>query len=82
MNDRRVYTSPILIARCMDHSTGGSGAHDEYWKAVHPCNIHGEGYRPLDGGVGARNEYWKGVHPCNIHRRGYRPVDKGYGGTR
>ena len=50
MNIGRVYTPPIFIARDIDPSIGGMGAHDEYWKGVHPSYIHCEGYEPLDGG--------------------------------
>ena len=43
MNIGGAYTPPIFIARGKDHSTGGIGARDEYWKGVHPSNIHREG---------------------------------------
>ena len=46
----RVYTPSIFIGRDINHWTGGIGARDEYWKGVHPSNIHCEGYRPLDKG--------------------------------
>ena len=48
MNIERLYSAPTFIARGIDISIGGIGAHDEYWKGVHPSNIHREGYRPLD----------------------------------
>ena len=82
MNIGKVYTPPIIIAKGIDRSTRGIGAHDEYWKGVHPSDIHGEGYRPLDRGIGARGEYWKGVHPSNIHRKAYTPLDGRYRGMR
>ena len=50
MNIGRMYTPPIFITRGIDPSTPGIGAHDECWKGVPPCNIHREGYRPLDTG--------------------------------
>ena len=46
----RVYTPPILIARGIDPWIGGIGAYAEYWKGVHPSNIHHEGYGPLNRG--------------------------------
>ena len=48
MNIGRVYTAPIFIARAIDTSTGGMGAHHEYWTGVHPSYIHREGCRPLN----------------------------------
>ena len=55
MNIRRVYTPQTFIARGINHSKGDIGARDEYWKGVHPSNIHREGYSPLDMGYrGAR----------------------------
>ena len=50
MNIARMYTPPTFIAKGIDHWTGGIGACDEYWKGVHPSNIHRKGYRPLDKG--------------------------------
>ena len=44
MNIGRVHTPPVFIARVIDPSRGGVGAHDDYWKRAHPCNIHCEGY--------------------------------------
>ena len=49
MNIERVYPS-TFIARGIDPSMGGIGAHDECWKGAHPSNIHREVYRPLDRG--------------------------------
>ena len=46
----KVHTPPIFIASAIDPSTGGIGARDEYWKGVHPCNIHRKGYGPVGGG--------------------------------
>ena len=50
MNIGRVYTRAIVIARGIDHSTRGIGARDEYWKGLHPSNIHREGCTPLERG--------------------------------
>ena len=50
MNIATLYTLRIFIARGIDHSTGGIGADHEYWKGVHPSNIHGEEYRRLNMG--------------------------------
>ena len=48
MNIGMAYTPPTFSARGVDHSTRGIGARNEYWKGVHPSNIHRDGYRPLD----------------------------------
>ena len=48
MNAGRLYTPPTFIAKGIDHSTEGIGARDEYWKGVHPSDIHRESCRPLD----------------------------------
>ena len=48
MSIGRVYTPPTFIARGIDHSKGGVGARDEYWKGVHPSNIHHKGYTGLN----------------------------------
>ena len=45
-----VYTPTMFIATGTDPSTGGVGVRDEDWKGVHACNIHREGYRPLNRG--------------------------------
>ena len=50
MNIGMVCTPPKSIVRSIDFSIGGIGAQDEYWKGVHPSNIHREECRPLDGG--------------------------------
>ena len=46
MNIGRVHSPPISTATGIDPSTGGIGAEIDYWKCVHPCNVHHEGYRP------------------------------------
>ena len=56
MNIARVYTLPTFIARGVDHLSRGIGGRNDYWKGVHPSNIHRECYRPL--GIGSRDEYW------------------------
>ena len=48
MNIGRGYTPPKFIARGIDPSTRGIAERDEYWKVVHPFNIHREGYKALD----------------------------------
>ena len=72
----------IFIARDIDHSKWRIGARDEYWKGVHPCNIHRGGYTTSTGGIEACDEYWTGVHPSTIRREGYSPLHRGYRHTR
>ena len=50
MNIGRVYTPQIFNARGLEPSTWGIGARGEYWKGIHPSNVHREGYRPFDSG--------------------------------
>ena len=50
MHIGRVYTSPIFIARGVDHTRGDVDASGKYCKGVHPSDIHHEGYRTLDRG--------------------------------
>ena len=50
MNIGRVYSPLKFIARGIDRSTEGIGAHHAYWEGVHHSNTDREGYRPLGTG--------------------------------